>query len=1019
MKSGSERHEPDGAMDPSRLSAVVVNGNRIRLDGLAGMVKSAGLDPLVFSGAEPALAAMDPNHPPALIVTDVDMPGIDGWGFCRLLRSADYAAFNTVPILVVSATFAGDEPARIAADLGAEGFVAFPADAETFAAQVQAILRGERKRTPLRVLVVDDCIAMAKLLARAFEGEGYRVDLAHTLRDAFAAIDGPACDLAVIDYHLPDGAGDELLDRLHAERPDCACILVTGDLNPELALDWMKRGAAAHVHKPFDPSYLLELCARARREQSLLRLPKLLEKSTEELRRNEERLRRAERRARTVLESVPNGIVAVDTETSRFVFANETLCRMLGYTQEELIGLAPADIHPADAHCVIAQFEKALRGDSEALSDVPLQRKDGRVLPVDVCNAFLEIDGRPCLLVAYTDISARKQAEAALRASDTKLQTILSNVRDVVWSLSYPDFKPLFISPSVETFYGHSREAFFKNPLLWEELVLTEDRGANDQVKKDLAEKGYAYRECRIVRSDGVIRWISDRSKLAYGDDGRPVRVDGVLSDITERKRVEKQLDALVAVVEHSDDPIVIKDLDLRVVASNSAYAKISGHESVRELIGKTDAEIYNVSPEAEPVRTYMQDERDAQRLCPGEYLSREEAVVAASGGVRHVLTKKYPILDAHRKLIGTGQISTDITQRKRMEEALRESENKLRSIFQSMTDVVLVLDRDGRYLEIAPTRTDLLYRPPQEMVGKPVREVLPPALADLCLNSIGEALQSGQSVPVDYQMEIAGHSFWFAGVATPFTENSVLWVARDITERKRVEEEARQISTRLSQLTRHVQAAREEESRRIAVWLHDEVGQMLTRARMDAMLLELVPANAEGEAGSALASLKRTLDDAVVSIRNISSDLRPPILDDFGLVAVLEWTIHENEKRLKIPFHLEVENVPDPLDADLSAAFYRMARECLTNIARHAQASAVDIRLSGDGRELTLVVRDDGRGLAPGVAENPASFGISQLRERAAALGGQMQIESPPGRGTTVRITAPLHPPETREGAS
>ena len=148
MKSGNERHDPDGAKPPAPLMAVVVYGNRIRLDDLAGRVRRAGLEPVVFPGDEEALAAMDPSHPPALIVTDVDMPGIDGWGFCRLLRSADYAAFNAVPILVVSATFAGDEPARIAADLGAEGFVAFPADADTFAAQVRAILQGERKRTP-------------------------------------------------------------------------------------------------------------------------------------------------------------------------------------------------------------------------------------------------------------------------------------------------------------------------------------------------------------------------------------------------------------------------------------------------------------------------------------------------------------------------------------------------------------------------------------------------------------------------------------------------------------------------------------------------------------------------------------------------------------------------------------------------------------------------------------------------------------------------------------------------------
>ena len=111
-------NESEEPMKPSLPIAVVVNDSRTQLQTLADLVRKAGIEPLVFAGAEAALASMNPQNPPSLIVTDVHMPGIDGWRFCRLLRSADYAAFNDVPILVVSATFAGDEPARIAADLG-------------------------------------------------------------------------------------------------------------------------------------------------------------------------------------------------------------------------------------------------------------------------------------------------------------------------------------------------------------------------------------------------------------------------------------------------------------------------------------------------------------------------------------------------------------------------------------------------------------------------------------------------------------------------------------------------------------------------------------------------------------------------------------------------------------------------------------------------------------------------------------------------------------------------------------
>ena len=122
--------------------AVVVNDDATQLNVLAGLVRKAGLDPLVFDGAEKALLEMDRDHPPALVVTDVHMPGIDGWRFCRLLRSPEYTAFNHIPILVVSAIFAGEEPNRIAADLGAEAFLPSPVDGRRFVGLVREILNG-------------------------------------------------------------------------------------------------------------------------------------------------------------------------------------------------------------------------------------------------------------------------------------------------------------------------------------------------------------------------------------------------------------------------------------------------------------------------------------------------------------------------------------------------------------------------------------------------------------------------------------------------------------------------------------------------------------------------------------------------------------------------------------------------------------------------------------------------------------------------------------------------------------
>ena len=257
-------------MNPSSPFAVVVNDDATQLKLLSGLLRKSGVEPCVFTRAEAALTALTSGNAakPSLIVTDMHMPGIDGWQFCRLLRSPDYATLNQVPILVVSSTFSSDQSSRTASDLGAEAFLSCPVDGKLFCEQVRAILNGEQVRCPLRVLIADDSGEFSKVLKKAFTNHGYQVEMALTAKAASEVFAKTAYDVAVIDYHLPDGFGDDLLEEFRALRPDCVCLMVTGDTGPELALNWMKKGAAAYLQKPFEADYLIELCGRARRERA-------------------------------------------------------------------------------------------------------------------------------------------------------------------------------------------------------------------------------------------------------------------------------------------------------------------------------------------------------------------------------------------------------------------------------------------------------------------------------------------------------------------------------------------------------------------------------------------------------------------------------------------------------------------------------------------------------------------------------------------------------------------------------
>ncbi|MCP4693598.1 MAG: response regulator [Desulfobacterales bacterium] len=242
---------PKNEVEKTGRTVVLVNDVRIQLNVLSGHLRGGGFKVLAYDSAGAALAAMSPAAPPDLIVTDLYMPGVDGWRFCRLLRSAEFEAFNHIPILVVSGAFSGDEATRITADLGANAFMPSPVNGKRFTEKARALIRGERPRDRLRILIVEDSKPLSNLLKNAFEAQGLLADAALTAREAADALGEASYDAAVIDYHLPDGKGDALLTDFQKDQPDCVCIMMTTDPNPELALAWMGQGAAAYPRKPF------------------------------------------------------------------------------------------------------------------------------------------------------------------------------------------------------------------------------------------------------------------------------------------------------------------------------------------------------------------------------------------------------------------------------------------------------------------------------------------------------------------------------------------------------------------------------------------------------------------------------------------------------------------------------------------------------------------------------------------------------------------------------------------------
>ena len=228
-----------------------------------------------------------------------------------------------------------------------------------------------------------------------------------------------------------------------------------------------------------------------------------------------------------------------------------------------------------------------------------------------------------------------------------------------------------------------------------------------------------------------------------------------------------------------------------------------------------------------------------------------------------------------------------------------------------------------------------------------------------------------------------------------------------EITERTRMEGELARSHAQLREVHAHMQAAREDERTRIWREIHDELGGMLTGLKMDVARLNKGLPAAASERLSALSSM---IDETVRTVRRIATDLRPALLDDFGLAAAIEWQLQEFAKRSGLDCQFDSQLDDLEWDADASTGVFRAFQETLTNVARHAEARQVRVTLAPVGELMELRVEDDGRGITTGDLAGLKSLGLAGMRERIEALHGRLVINGTPGAGTKVVLQVPLH---------
>jgi len=615
------------------------------------------------------------------------------------------------------------------------------------------------------------------------------------------------------------------------------------------------------------------------------------------------------------------------------------------------------------------------------------------------------------LMIRQSDNWENKKA---LYISEKRWQYALEGAGDGVWDWN-PQTDYIFFSNRWKSMLGYDSDDIDNNVHGWQDLLHEKDRDrVLEVVGKFLTKESESFEvEQRLRCKDGSYKWILATGKILTLDEaGMPIRCIGTHKDISDRKEKELLLvherflmDSLMAFTPES---IFFKDLDSRFIRVNNASAQSMGFGTPEEVIGKSDFDIYSYNYAS---KTY-QDEQDIIRT--GRHLNEEEQGNLLDGTETWGITHKMPLRDLKGDIVGTFGLSIDITERKKIEQALKESEEYTKSILTAIPDLIFILDSKGIFLDFKTGNVDDLALPFEDFINKAVLDVFPDSVGVVLMNTINAALKEQTTMSVEYEMTLKNGVNTFECFVLPFGEEKVIAMVRNITKRKLVEEALKKSQEQLKSFAAHLQNIREEERVMLAREIHDELGQMLIALKIDmgmfkqnviksvkAEELENVTVNFE--------QLYALLDTTIKTTRKIMTGLRPELLDLVGLIEASRLYIKEFSERYKIECKVECPVRELDFESQQSIALFRILQEALSNVAKHSKATEVMISLNIIDNKIILKIADNGIGIDPNHKARHDSYGLIGMRERIYLLNGSLAITSEPGYGTAIIVEMPV----------
>ncbi len=672
--------------------------------------------------------------------------------------------------------------------------------------------------------------------------------------------------------------------------------------------------------------------------------------------------------------------------------------KFYGYTKQEAVGKNVLSLlHIYNPAIDIHHFDYS-RSSFVRKEEYQINKKGIKIFVEVSLSYIINKTGKAYFLAIATDISEKKKSEEQI----TLLGKILQNSNEAIITIN----NGLYITSwnkGAQKLYGYTAEEAINQ---YEPIFLPTDPQASIDIAnkiKDYAIGSSWFGECEHYKKDSTKFLVSLSITIIQNPYTNQKEYSCIITDITERKKEEEKTKQLANIFANAADSIQLLDIDMKIVGWNKGAQKMYGYTE-RDVKGKLS---HSVVCADKPI--FTKEVFEANKHIG--YWSGENVHKRRNGEYFPVQLSITFLKDADSNYTGFICTVIDISVRKKLEYQLKdmnavlekeveEKTAEITEVFERITDGFMALDNNKRLTYVNNKIGEILHKDPNEITGKTIVEIIPNIDKSL-LKAYEKAVKEQRNISIeDY---FTNFNAWMFVSMYPSPKGVSIFL-QDVSAQKQAQEELTKMNYRLKSLSSHIQNAHEEEKAYMAREIHDELGQLTTALKIDVSWLKnkISPLNPSPEIVTHLEDMVGVLGEMVNTIRRISLELRPSILDNLGLAAAIDWHIKEFEKRTGISCSFtnlmpEKESITNVVKINL----FRICQESFTNIMRHSDATKVVCELKKIDHTITLDISDNGKGFD--MNQKTKSFGLLGIQERASMINGYTTIKSAPNKGTII----------------